>query len=453
MKANPYRWAGALLLFSSLVCGAQTSYSDRFFLTDSPEAFRFNPALVTGLDFISVGGVDLHSRGNVGATTFLYDYDGKTVTALNPSVPESLFYSRLHQNNYAMLDYRINLFSYGFMRDRNYHTAEVTVRSISGATVPRDIFEILKSGINKSSFDFSNTRLSEDLYLEFAYGWSRRLTDIVSVGARAKLLLGMTSIDAYIRDFRVGQFDDETFKARFEANLDISGYPRFKGYDGGTLLNPGPKARRLRIPYPRGVGMAFDLGVAITPNEYLTLSASANDLGFLCWFYGRGGSITAYFDPSILQEYATEEVSLDQIMGLAVGIAGEVQESAVIQQKKAHAGFRAVPFAFNLGVKYKMPFYEALSVGLTGHLTTYRISPYWETRLGVTVQPLDWLDLSGNFGLGTYGPAYGALASFRISRFHLNLAYQRSLGGSIPRTGIPMKPFGRTLTAGLTYDL
>ncbi len=59
MKANPYRWAGALLLFSSLVCGAQTSYSDRFFLTDSPEAFRFNPRLgvtVQPLDWLDMSG-------------------------------------------------------------------------------------------------------------------------------------------------------------------------------------------------------------------------------------------------------------------------------------------------------------------------------------------------------------------------------------------------------------
>lgn len=453
MKAIHRLWAGALLLLCPLAGRAQTSYSEDFFLTDSPEVYRFNPAQVAWRDFIGTGRLIMNSRGNVGATTFLYDVNGKTVTALNKSVPANLFLSKLHKDNYALADYRIHLFSYGFVKDRNYHTAEINLRSTAGMTLPKDIFEILKSGINKDHSDLSNTRFSFDLYAELAYGWSRRLTDIVSVGARAKLLVGLSSLDADIKDFKVGMFEDNQLRASFEANLNIAGRPNLKGYDGGTLLNPGPKARRKPFSFPKGIGMAVDLGIAITPGDYLTLSASASDLGFLCWFYNKGGGITANFSPSSMEDFSADDIDPEQIIGIATAVADEINETAVIQQKKPHAGIRAIPFSFNLGLKYKMPFYDRLAVGLTGHLTTYRTAPYWETRLGATVRPLDWLDLSANFGYGTYGPAFGAMASFRIHRFHLYYALQNTLGGTIPRTRIPMKPFNRTLSVGLTYDL
>lgn len=433
---------------------AQTNFSETFFLTDSPTAYRFNPALNSGKDFIGTGGISLNSRGNVGATTFLFDSGGRTVTALSKEIPAERFFSKLNKDNYILIDLNTNLFSYGFTRDEAYHTVEVNARGNTGGTIPFDVFDIIKSGINKPDFDFSNTRSFENIYLELAYGYSRQLTDIVSLGARAKLLIGLSSIDASFSKFSIGIDDQNVPRADFHAELFVAGRARTtKGYDGGTFLNPGPAARRAPLSFPAGLGMAVDLGIAITPNEYWTLSLSANNLGFLCWFYGLGGGVTAYIDPRPLETFASDDLTLAQLAAMGIVVVQQIQDSATITEGKMRVRAHTIPFCFNLGAKYKMPFYDRMSVGLTGHLTTYRTSPYWETRFGVTVRPLDWLDLSANLGYGSFGMLYGMMASVGISRFHLNLATQRTVSGNIPLTFLPRDPYYRTLTLGLTFDL
>ena len=115
--------------------------------------------------------------------------------------------------------------------------------------------------------------------------------------------------------------------------------------------------------------------------------------------------------------------------------------------------FNAIPFQANAGIKYVMPFYDRLNVGVIGQYNGYAGRPYWEARFGVGVNPLKWLDLSANIGRGSFGTVFGVAGSVCIGRFRIQGGLQNGFGGTIPYEGTPLQPNSKTITFGLTYDI
>lgn len=441
----------ALGLLGSASTFAQNIDQLAFFQRQAPTAYRYNPAIIGETGFIGVGGVSLNTRSNLGALTFFYDIDGKTVTALNKAVPTDLFLNQIHDHNYLLADFRYTLFSYGFVRDKSYQTLEVSIRNRDEVTLPKDLFVLLKTGVKQNVYNFSNARIDTDSYAEIAYGYARKLSDVVSIGARAKLLVGMTSTDARISDFRIAWAEEGKTSISFDASLDVTSKKKVKNI--GTALHPEFDPKPPAFSLPGGAGLAFDLGVLITPGDYLTLSASVADLGFLCNFYKRGGYVSASFSIDDFMTYYSEDMDWLEIAALAANTVESIDASAEFKATKNHTRVHYMPFSFDLGLKYAMPFYDRLSIGLNGHVTHFRKTSFWDTRLGVDVAPLNWLDLTGHLGYGTYGMNWGFAGSVRIARFRVNLAMYDNFGGTIPYSSKHLKAWNRVLTVGLTYDL
>ena len=438
-------------LFACASAFAQNVDQLAFFQRQVPTAYRYNPAIIGKTGFLGVGGVSLGTRANVGITTFLYEYGGQTMTALNKSVPVDLFLNKLHPDNYLVADYRYNLFSYGFFRGDAFHTLELNLRSDAEVTLPKDLFVLLKTGVRKNTYNFSNARMDSQIYAEIAYGYARKLGDVVSIGARAKLLVGMVSGDARISDFHIAWADEGKTSLSFDASMDVTSGQKAKNV--GTYLHPEFEPKIPSLSLPSGTGLTFDLGVLITPGDYLTLSASVADLGFLCWFYKRGGYANASFSIDDFMSSYSEDMDWLEIVALGLATYESMEVSADFKSLKKHARAHLMPFSFDLGLKYAMPFYDRLSIGLAGHMTHYRRTSYWDTRFAVDLAPLSWLDLTGHLGYGTYGTNWGVAGSVRIARFRVNFALYDNFGGTIPHSSKHLKPWNRMLTAGLTYDL
>lgn len=74
-------------------------------------------------------------------------------------------------------------------------------------------------------------------------------------------------------------------------------------------------------------------------------------------------------------------------------------------------------------------------------------------RFALAVNPLNWLDLTGNIGWSSYGLTWGAAAQVRIYRFRLHAGMQNGFGGTLPYKSTPLKANAKTLVVGLTFDL
>lgn len=441
-----------VLVFAAFSLQAQ-SFQDAFFLDGYRLAYRDNPAFSNEGSVLSVGQWSSVTRNNVGASSFLYPAaDGKVVTALHESVPAATFLGRLRPDNSVNGAVNYNLFSYGWRAGEAYHTLELNVRMRYEASVPEEIFRILKLGTGEAEYDLSGARVAGNAYAEIAYGYSRKLSDVVSVGARAKLLLGLASARYDVTRFRL-TLTQERYQAIVEADLDLTSRMGKIRTDADGYLNVKDISAKDKWRLPAGAGLAFDLGVAVTPMEGLTLSASVLDLGALLWYYGNAGNSVGLTYFTGLREVSAAELRDGALQDEFDALKEDFRETLRLKGVERRVRFEPVPLTLNLGAKYALPFYDALTVGVTGSLNGWGRMAYREARAAVAWNPDRRIGVTANAGYGDFGPVYGAALSLGIRGFHLNVGLQNGFGGTVPYTGTPLKANNKFMTIGLTYDI
>ena len=105
----------------------------------------------------------------------------------------------------------------------------------------------------------------------------------------------------------------------------------------------------------------------------------------------------------------------------------------------------------NVGVEYAMPFYDKLSVGL---LSTTRIQGEYtwnEERLGLTVSPVKWFEVSANVGFGTRGTSFGWVANIHPRGFNLFVGMDHTFG-KLSKQGIPLAS-NNGITLGINFPI
>jgi hypothetical protein len=443
----------AALLFVLVPVSAQT-FQEGFFLDGYTLGFRYNPAISNESGFI--GGVQYsnQSRNNFGAASFLYPTeDGGLVTAFHKSIPAQTFLNSLPDDNYVNGAIDFSIFSYGWRRGENYHTVEASVKGIYDVTVPKEIFQIAKLGTKEHVYDLSGFGMGFMAYAELAYGYSRQLSDIVSVGARAKLLVGLEALRYEIDRFDMS-FSEDQYTASVGARLDFTNrMGKFKTDEEGymSLLSLNAKDK---LHWPSGGGLAVDLGVVVTPVEGLTISASALNLGAMIWYYGNAGQSSGAVTFSGFDDLTLDVIKSGKITQELKPLGDEFLSAMQMWNVKKRVCLETVPFTLTAAVKYAMPFYNALSIGATGDFVHWAGGmSYKEFRGCLAWNLCRKLGITGNIGAGDYGMVWGAALTVGIHKFHLNAGMESGFGGTIPYRSTPLKPNNKCLTVGLTYDL
>jgi len=441
----------ALFLSAGTLLHAQV-YQQGFFLKDYRPIYRINPALFPDSDFI--GGFELarNKVQNYGVSTFYYPVDGGLVTGLHESISADQFLSRIPNTVAKNGEIALNLFSYGIRRGDAYHSFEIGFRLPTTMTAPKGVFELLKRGTTESRYDLSDLGVKAQAYIELNYGYGRKLSDIVSIGGRAKLLIAM-----YGMSYRFTQFDVQKSDAGYtifsKAEIDLpSRFYKAEGFPDQKISLSDIHAHH-KFPLPTGGGAAFDLGVAVTPNEYLTLSAAILDLGGIAWHYGNAAASSGYVYFDGVGSLSYNDLNKDGLTKRATEIAKKFLESVYPKLRYDKWRVEALPFTANLGVRYTIPSCEQVRVGAIAQYTNYKYSPYWEARLGADYNPFRWLDLTASFGRGSFGFLYSFGVSVRVSRFQIYYGLENSTAGKQKDTASYIDPTHRTWSLGLTYDL
>jgi hypothetical protein len=415
-------------LAAVLPLGAQ-SFQESLFLNTFRMGFRYNPALASDTGFVSVGGLSFSEVNNVGAAAFIYPKGGKPVTGLHPSVSADEFLSSLKDSNVMRGHAGYNLFSYGFSSGAAFHTLEINARGEAGLSVPKDFFRLFKQG-GEDLFSLAGMSVQSRLYAELAYGYSRKIGDRMRLGARTKLLLGLSAAD-----YTFQRFDLQVNSEYYQADLQLQ------------------RDRTKRLALPDGAGLAVDLGLVWELADGLQLAASMTDLGGLFWYYGNASQATGRYTFTGLTEMAYEDMNLSGLWDQAKSLVERFKEKIVLRPEERRTACEILPFRVNGGLRYDMPFYRALSAGITGNYTAYKGLPYWEGRIDLAVNPVDWLDLCVNAGIGAYGPVWGTAVQLSVHRFRLYAGLEDGCGGTLPHRGLPLQANVLSLVVGLTCDL
>lgn len=404
----------SLLLLASVLVSHAQEFETGYFLGGNPFAYRLNPAFQSERNIISIGlgqtGVGAWS--NLGVSSLLYPgNDGKLYTFMNDRVSAQEFLGKIHRHNSLDADIHLNVLSVGFWSHDSFMTIDINLRSLNAVSAPYDLFRFLKEGTqNTTSFDLSGTGVRSKTFGEIAFGWSNRFSHNLSFGFRAKALVGILEAEMLMKNLRMTLNDDRwEVASQGEMNLSSPSLSIRKNADGE--LEPDSIGFLEGFKGPAGYGAAVDLGASWNVLPLLTLSASLLDLGTIRWnreIRGTTPDASYAWDPS-------DKAAIDPVSGEENAFEREFEDAAdalsgLFRFKEAGGGkpaFDLLPFRFNLGAEFRMPFYERLSVGA---LYTARGAAAYGRHTGrfsVNWSPLDFLSLSTGTTLNKLGESFG----------------------------------------------
>lgn len=308
-------YKGLLLLGGMMMLGgaAQAQYlRSSYFMEGTSARLQLNPGLQPTKGYFNmpiIGSFNMSASSNVLGTSDIIDL----MDSGSDLYSNDKLFDRLKADNRLNVNLNTDILSFGWYRGKGFWSVNVGLRADFGAALAKDMFSMMRTmngfaledvaGTNQS-YSLSNQTLNMKAYAEVGLGYSRRITEKLTVGGRVKVLLGLARAEMNIN--------------QFDLNLDVPNpqYTNYADYESRGELSPSDWygahydyfANGNVITTLKGGGMTFDnngmidnfdldagdlgiagsgfgidLGASYKVWDNLTVSASILDLGFLKW--------------------------------------------------------------------------------------------------------------------------------------------------------------------------
>ena len=289
--------AGSLLL--GMTVHAQylrTSY----FMEGTSSRLELNPGLQPMRGYFNIpvlGSFNVGTSSNVLGINDIVDVlDSGEDIFLNDDL-----YSRLKSDNRLNVNLKTDVLSFGWYAGKGFWNVNVGLRADVGASIPQSMFEYLRRVNNTEDINgsFSNMNFNLNAYAEIGLGYSRQITEKLSVGGRVKVLLGIARAEMAVDNFDIYVDDALT-------NGDYTELNPYQTYGSATVnarVSTTMKGGGLSFDEATGqidgfdidgsnfgiagAGFGIDLGASYKVWDNLTVSAAVLDLGFIKWKEGE----------------------------------------------------------------------------------------------------------------------------------------------------------------------
>lgn len=308
-------YKGLLLLGGMMMLGgaAQAQYlRSSYFMEGTSARLQLNPGLQPTRGYFNVpiiGSFNMSASSNVLGTSDIIDL----MDSGSDLYSNDKLFDRLKADNRLNVNLNTDILSFGWYRGKGFWSVNVGLRADFGAALAKDMFSMMRTmngfaledvaGTNQS-YSLSNQTLNMKAYAEVGLGYSRRITEKLTVGGRIKVLLGLARAEMNINQFDLSldvPNPQYTNYADYESRGELSPSDWYgKGYsyaaegnvittlkgggmtfdNNGMIDNFDLDAGDLGIA---GSGFGIDLGASYKVWDNLTVSASILDLGFLKW--------------------------------------------------------------------------------------------------------------------------------------------------------------------------
>ncbi|MBO6170310.1 MAG: hypothetical protein J6O51_10145 [Bacteroidales bacterium] len=401
-------FAVSALLAGILTSAAAQEFKTSYFLDNYVYNYRLNPAASfesKPFTFFSVGlgNTSVSIPTNLSVSSFIFKTpEGNLTWGLASSVPTEKFLGGLDKDNFLAPQLSLNVLSFGRQSDDWRLAFEVNLRSNSYLYAPYDFFAAFKNGINdglknnkKDTYSFQNMHFNTSNYAEIAASYSHKIGDNLIVGGTAKALLGILGGSFDIYNMAAEPLPGDKYGGTANAEVKIAS----KALDISTAVVEGKSLYNFETAGFKGFGFSgygfgVDLGVTWKPIDGLEIGLSALDLGMISWQETHHGYIN----------YEKKQFN-------------DVEDALEIEAVETEVNTTMLDYNIHLSTKYRMPFYEGLSVGLLG---TYQ-KHFKEARLGLDVTPISAISIAASAAINTYGTDFGAAINFRFPGVNLFL--------------------------------
>ncbi|MDE6134657.1 MAG: hypothetical protein K2F79_03685 [Muribaculaceae bacterium] len=425
---------------TALAAGAQAAPRTAYFLDGYTYRHELNAAFSGEHNYFAIpflGNYDIALFSNVGVNTFLYPTPAgspyKLTTFMSPNVSADEFLGRLADVNHVNANFDMTLLSTGFRAFKGFNTISVGLHTDVGASLPKDLFRFMKLMQDGGhEYNFKDLKLDATAMAEISLGHSHKINSKLDVGAKVKILLGLGSASAHIRNMNVRMADD-AWTVSADGYLEMSA--------GSGLYVPTKQEAGVDYDLPEqadliewndidyknfglaGFGLGFDLGATYQLLPDLQLSAAVNDLGFVNWKNAVKGHTGTEWRFDGFQNIAVdkdqpnyEDNKLDQQLD---NMWDDLEDLINIHREEISALYtKALRATIHLGAEYKMPFYNRLTGGFLFSQYIAGCSSWTEGRFYATVKPVKWFDATINYGASTYGSSMGWMINFHPKGFN-----------------------------------
>lgn len=444
--------------------GAAQELRSSYFMQTSNFRHQLNPALLDSTYVAALfSNVNVGTTGNLGLKNFVYKLDGNPkydlTTFMSPTVSAGEFLGDLDDKNRLDLYVNYNLFSLAFKAFKGVNVLEVNLRSNTNVSLPYELFEFMKTTGAKEHYELHDIGLRSQSYVELAFGHSHRLTDRLTVGAKAKVLLG-----AAYADFSVDRLDltmngdhwiidgDARLKAAIlESTLDYKEGAVSGGDRPGRKRVDGIDDVSFGLP---GFGLAFDLGATYRLMDNLTLSASVTDLGFISWSKVQNASSQGRWQFDGFENiYAGSNNTGDNKLGDQFEAIGDDLENifSVYDDGEGSAS-QALAATINIGAEYTLPVYRPLRFGFLYTSRIHGLYSYHQAMLSANVRPVKWVEATLQTAVTSTGMTFGGALSFKAPHFNFYVAADRFFGKT-SKEFIPLNSLNANVNIGMTFPL
>ncbi|MBM6963319.1 hypothetical protein H6A37_05660 [Phocaeicola plebeius] len=306
-------YKGLLLLGGMMMLGgaAQAQYlRSSYFMEGTSARLQLNPGLQPTKGYFNmpiIGSFNMSASSNVLGTSDIIDL----MDSGSDLYSNDKLFDRLKADNRLNVNLNTDILSFGWYRGKGFWSVNVGLRADFGAALAKDMFSMMRTmngfaledvaGTNQS-YSLSNQTLNMKAYAEVGLGYSRRITEKLTVGGRVKVLLGLARAEMNINQFDLNldvpnlrNYQDDASRGELSPSdwygkgysyaADGNVITTLKGggmtFDNnGMIDNFDLDAGDLGIA---GSGFGIDLGASYKVWDNLTVSASILDLGFLKW--------------------------------------------------------------------------------------------------------------------------------------------------------------------------
>ncbi|MDR1937330.1 MAG: DUF5723 family protein [Tannerellaceae bacterium] len=355
------------VLFTGTALRAQSVRTD-YFLQNSYSRTALNPAFIPRQGYIGVPGL---ADIAVGASTnalyldnLVFNKNGEKVTFMHPWVGSSEFLSNLPDKSNLSANLNYHPVSFGFFDKKGgFWSFGIGVRTLADINIPKPLFELLKVGFTSDdrtiNYPVQNLSLSATAYSEVSVGHARTLLDSrLSVGAKAKLLLGAVDMDLNVESLDVTVQKDQWI-ARSKATLKGSGIKA--GYSETGVF----ETIELESIGATNFGLGVDLGAVYAISDRARVSLAFTDLGFISWSAGKSVNLKAPETQVVVKpgEYSSAESNFNFKENLNTAI-DDIREAINFKESgQAQGRFTTLTTTVNAGLEYEvLP--GSLSAGL-----------------------------------------------------------------------------------------
>ena len=288
-----------------------------YFMEGTSSRLQLNPGLQPTrgyFNFPVIGSFNVGASSNV-----LGVEDIKDILDSGDNLFENdKLYDRLKDENHLNVNLNTDILSFGWYKGKGFWSFNVGLRVDVDASIEKNMFEYLRqvnrfegvntiSDLQKLNGGFQNTDLNVRSWMEIGLGYSRPVTDKLTVGGRVKALLGVGKGQMKVNNFNLnvdynqefanlsqdqiyqrianGDLREDTPLGTVKYTADAQVSTTVKG--GGLKYNQEGnisgfdfKAEDAGVA---GLGFGIDLGASYKVLDHFTVSAAVLDLGYINW--------------------------------------------------------------------------------------------------------------------------------------------------------------------------